>query len=101
TAAPTQSTADLSAYEALDREERINVINLRDIEAEAVKILPAESHAYIASGSGDEWTMRANETAFDDWIIEPDYLAGTPRQPDVSATLLGHDLSLPVITAPM
>src|SRR5690606_24657883 len=50
--------ADLSAYEALDREERINVINLRDIEAEARKILPPESFAYIAGGAGDEWTDR-------------------------------------------
>src|SRR5688572_26261412 len=44
--------ADLSAYEALDREERINVINLRDIAAEAQKILPPESFAYIAGGAG-------------------------------------------------
>ena len=99
--APAQAASDLSAYEALDREERVNVVNLRDIEAEAAKILPAESYAYIASGAGDEWTMRANEAAFDKWIIEPDYLAGTPRQPDLSATLLGQSLSLPVITAPM
>lgn len=92
---------DLSAYEALNREERINVINLRDIEAEARKILPPESFAYIAGGAGDEWTLRQNEIAFGEWIIEPDYLAGTPRAPDVSTTLLGESLSLPVITAPM
>ena len=100
-AARAQTTTDLSAYEALDREERINVINLRDIEAEAAKILPAESYAYISSGAGDEWTMRENERAFEDWIIEPDYLSGTPRQIDTTATLLGESLTLPVITAPM
>ncbi|MBX3531947.1 MAG: alpha-hydroxy-acid oxidizing protein [Rhizobiaceae bacterium] len=99
--APAQSVTDLAAYQALDREERISVINLREIEAEAAKILPAESHAFISSGSGDEWTMRQNEASFDDWIIEPDYLSGTPRQPDTSATLLGNRLTLPVITAPM
>lgn len=99
--APAPAKADLSAYQALDREERINVVNLRDIELEAAKILPPESFAYIASGAGDEWTMRQNEEAFGEWIIEPDYLAGTPRAPDVSTTLLGESLSLPVITAPM
>lgn len=99
--AQAQPAPDLSAYEALDREERINVINLKDIEHEAAKILPAESYAYIGSGAGDEWTLRANETAFDRWIIEPDYLSGTPRQPDVTTSLLGSALSLPVITAPM
>lgn len=100
-AAGTASAADLSPYLALDREQRINVINLREIEIEAQEILPAESFAYIAGGAGDEWTLRQNEEAFGEWIIEPDYLAGTPRTPDVSAALLGESLSLPVITAPM
>lgn len=100
-AAGPASSADLSPYLALDREQRINVINLREIEAEAQKILPPESFAYIAGGAGDEWTLRQNEEAFGEWIIEPDYLAGTPRAPDVSATLLGESLALPVITAPM
>ncbi len=95
------TAADLSPYQLLDREQKINVINLRAIEAEAEKILPAESFAYIAGGAGDEWTMHQNEAAFAEWIIEPDYLAGTPRSPDVSATLLGEKITLPVITAPM
>lgn len=90
--------ADL--YRALDREQRINVVNLREIETEAEKILPPESFAYIAGGAGDEWTMRQNEAAFGEWIIEPDYLAGV-KAPDVKATLLGEQLSMPVITAPM
>lgn len=34
-------------------------------------------------------------------MIEPDYLSGTPRAPDVTTTLLGEALSVPVITAPM
>jgi isopentenyl diphosphate isomerase/L-lactate dehydrogenase-like FMN-dependent dehydrogenase len=90
-----------SSIAELDREEKISVLNLRDIEAEAQKILPPESYAYIAGGAGDEWTLRHNELAFGEWIVEPDYLSGTPRVPDLSATLLGERLSLPVITAPM
>lgn len=90
----------LAPYQALTNEGRINVINLRELEAEAQKILPPESFAYISSGAGDEWTMRQNEAAFDNWVIEPEYLSGT-GVPDLSATLLGEKLSLPVITAPM
>jgi hypothetical protein len=90
----------LAPYRALTNEGRINVINLREIEAAAQKILPPEAFAYISSGAGDEWTMRQNEVAFDNWVIEPEYLSGT-GVPDLSATLLGEKLSLPVITAPM
>lgn len=93
-------TADISAYEALTNERDIRVINLRDLEGEAEKILPPYSFAYISGGAGDEWTMRENEAAFNRWVIEPRYLAGI-REPDLTTTVLGSRLSLPVITAPM
>lgn len=98
---PSPAATDLSAYDRLTNERRINVINLHEIEKEAEKVLPPEAFAFIAGGSGDEWTLRNNLAAFDEWVIEPDYLAGTPRAPDVRTTLLGEALSLPVITAPM
>jgi lactate oxidase len=97
---PGQGTSDIAAYKALNNEKRINVVTLRDLEGEAQKILPRYSFAYIAGGSGDEWTMRANESAFNRWIIEPKYLAGV-KTPDLTTTILGSNLSLPVITAPM
>lgn len=99
--AATPAAGDISAYERLTAEQRINVVNLHEIEAEAEKVLPPEAFAFIAGGSGDEWTLRNNLTAFDEWVIEPDYLAGTPRAPAVATTLLGESLSIPVITAPM
>jgi lactate oxidase len=97
---PGTGSSDISAYEALTNEKKIRVINLRELEAEAQKILPPYSFAYIAGGSGDEWTMRENEAAFNRWIIEPHYLAGV-KTPTLTATVLGSTLSLPVITAPM
>ena len=97
---PGMGTSDIAAYQALTNEKRINVINLRDLEAEAQKILPPYSYAYISGGSGDEWTMRENEAAFNRWIIEPQFLAGI-KAPDLTTTVLGSRLSLPVITAPM
>jgi isopentenyl diphosphate isomerase/L-lactate dehydrogenase-like FMN-dependent dehydrogenase len=97
---PGTGSSDISAYAMLTNEKPIDVLNLRDLEMEAKKILPAYSFAYISGGSGDEWTMRENEAAFNRWVIEPHFLAGI-RKPDLSTRVLGADLSLPVITAPM
>jgi L-lactate oxidase len=97
---PGIGTSDVSIYKALTNEKRINVINLRDLEAEAQKILPPYSFAYISGGAGDEWTMRENEAAFNRWVIEPRFLAGI-KTPDLTTTVLGSKLSMPVITAPM
>ncbi len=93
-------TTDISAYEGLTNEKEIQVTNLRDLEEEAEKILPPYSFAYISGGAGDEWTMRENEAAFNRWALEPRYLAGI-KEPDMTTTVLGSRLSLPVITAPM
>jgi L-lactate oxidase len=97
---PGVGNPDISAYLALTNEKKINVVSLRDLEEAARKILPPYSYAYISGGSGDEWTMRENEKAFDRWIIEPCLLAGV-KTPDLTTTVLGSRLSLPVITAPM
>jgi L-lactate oxidase len=97
---PGTGSSDVSAYAALTNEKRITVINLRDLEVEAKKILPPYSYAYISGGSGDEWTMRENEAAFNHWVIEPHFLAGV-KTPDLTTNILGSRLSLPAITAPM
>lgn len=97
---PGTGSSDISAYEALTNEKGINVINLRDLEPEAKKILPPYSYAFISGGAGDEWTMRENESAFNRWVIEPHYLAGV-KDCDLTTSILGSRLSLPVITAPM
>ncbi len=97
---PGAGSSDISAYEALKNERKIAVINLSSLEPEAQKILPPYSYAYISGGSGDEWTMRQNETAFNRWVIDPHYLAGV-KTPDTATRILGSKLSLPVITAPM
>jgi len=44
--------------------------------------------------------MRENEEAFNRWVIEPHFLSGV-KTPDLTTTVLGSRLSLPVITAPM
>ncbi len=97
---PGTGSSDISAYEGLTNEKRIEVVNLRELESEAKKILPPYSYAFISGGSGDEWTMRENESAFNRWVIEPHFLSGV-KECDLSTRALGSELSLPVITAPM
>jgi isopentenyl diphosphate isomerase/L-lactate dehydrogenase-like FMN-dependent dehydrogenase len=81
-----------------DNENPLHLVTLRDLEAQARKIMPAYSFAYVSGGAGDEWTMRENLAAFNRWVIRPNSLAGH-KTFDTSARLLGSELTYPVITA--
>lgn len=101
TARPSlQADASAPPYEAPSAEQSISVVNLRTIESQAEKVLPAFGFHFIAGGSGDEWTLRENELAFDRITVEPRYLSGV-KSPNLRANILGSALSAPIITAPM
>ncbi|ATE61076.1 alpha-hydroxy acid oxidase [Thauera sinica] len=72
----------------------------QDYEALADRFIPAPAHAYIAGGSGQEATLRANLAAFDGIGIAPrllrDVTAGHTR-----VKLLGRELRHPVLLAPV
>jgi isopentenyl diphosphate isomerase/L-lactate dehydrogenase-like FMN-dependent dehydrogenase len=103
-AAPTPATeapAPAGSTGALpDNERNITIVTLRDLEAEAQKVMIPFGFAYVAGAAGDEWTMRENLAAFNRWTILPSYLSGNLAA-DPGTTLLGSKLSYPVITAPM
>jgi L-lactate oxidase len=83
-----------------NNEKRINIVTLRDLEAEAQKVMAPFGFAYVSGGAGDEWTMRENMAAFDRWVINADFMSGIGSA-DTSTTILGSKISYPVITAPM
>lgn len=95
--APTQS---LSAYQAPTEIKKIEIINLRELEAAAQKIIPAGGFGYISSAAGDEWTKRENEAAYKRLTIVPRYLTGY-ADADLKTTLLGAEISMPIITSVM
>lgn len=72
----------------------------QDYETLADRFIPAPAHAYIAGGSGQEVTLRANRAAFDGVGISPrllrDVTAGHTR-----LKLLGRELRHPVLLAPV
>ncbi len=78
--------------------QKIDVVNLRELESRAQKIIPIGNFDYIAGGAGDEWTMRENEAAYKRVQIAPRFLTGHGK-PDTSATLMGAKLSMPVIAS--
>ncbi|OYX34679.1 MAG: hypothetical protein B7Y99_05120 [Caulobacterales bacterium 32-69-10] len=77
----------------------IPVSRLADLEAQAHAVLGDGPFAFVAGGSGAEWTLRENRRAFDRWTIIPEYLSGR-GPPDLRTRLLGIDLAAPLFTAP-
>ncbi len=74
-------------------------LNLHEYEAAARGILSPMVLDYISGGSCDEVTLRANRTAFDRWRLVPRVLAGL-REVSTETTVLGQDISFPVLIAP-
>lgn len=98
TASPQAAPADTSSVP--NNEKRVNIVTLRDLEAEAKKVMAPFGYAYVSGGAGDEWTMRENLAAFNRWVINADFMNGTGSA-DTTTTLLGAKLSYPAITAPV
>jgi L-lactate oxidase len=93
-------TATSSAYAAPAEIKAIDIINLRELEPAAQKVIPPGGFGYISSAAGDEWTKRENEAAFKRLTIIPRYLTGY-KDADRSTTLLGSKVSMPIIVSAM
>ncbi len=73
--------------------------NIADLRRMAQQRLPAPMFHYIDGGSDDEWTLRRNTTAFEDYELIPNYLRDISTI-DLGTTLLGQKLAWPVFLAP-
>lgn len=100
TTPPPAAGARRMAGELPNNEKRLRIINLRELETEAQKVMAPFGFAYVAGGAGDEWTLRENLAAFNRTVIVPNYLSGNST-PDTTTTLLGSRLPFPVIAAPV
>src|SRR5215213_4948901 len=74
-------------------------LNLHEYEAAARALLPAMVWDYVAGGSGDEVTLRANCAAFACWRLLPRVLRGI-GEVSTATTVLDQDIALPVLIAP-
>jgi len=73
--------------------------NTEDFRKLARRRLPAPIFHYIDGGADDEVTLRRNTEAFNSWDLIPNVLAGMETL-DLSTTVLGCKLDLPLFLAP-
>jgi L-lactate dehydrogenase (cytochrome) len=73
--------------------------NIEHLRRMAKRRLPAPMFHYIDGGADDEWTLRRNTEAFDDYELMPRYLRDVSTI-DLSTTVLGQRLALPFFLAP-
>jgi lactate 2-monooxygenase len=70
------------------------------LEARARELLSDEAYGYVAGSAGLERTAAANVSAFDRWAIVPRMLRDVSER-DLSTTIVGTDLQVPVMLAPV
>lgn len=75
------------------------LLNVADVEHAARRRLPGIVWDVIAGGAGDEITLRMNRDALARVSLRPRALADV-RQRDLSTTVLGQRVSMPVLLAP-
>jgi L-lactate dehydrogenase (cytochrome) len=73
--------------------------NFDDFRKLAKKKLPAPIFHYIDGGSDDEVTLNRNTTAFNDCDLVPNILASV-GEPDLSTTVFGRKIDMPLFLSP-
>lgn len=73
--------------------------NFQDFRRLAKQRLPGPIFNYIDGGADDETTLRRNTAAFEDCDLVPNVLAGV-GQVDMSITVMGQKLAMPVYCSP-
>ncbi len=77
----------------------MSILNLRELEQSAKEKLPQIAYDYFSSGAWDEATLNENQDAFNRLHVHYHVLRDVSQR-DMSITLFGQKLSMPVIAAP-
>ena len=77
----------------------IDALNLFELEKLAKEKLPPSAHDYYSSGAWDEVTIRENRDAFERIKIHYRVLVDVSWR-DLSTTLFGQPISMPILVAP-
>ncbi|KAL8142283.1 hypothetical protein V2J09_015315 [Rumex salicifolius] len=75
------------------------VTNVMEYEAIAKQKLPKMVYDYYASGAEDQWTLAENRNAFSRILFRPRILIDV-TQIDMTTTVLGFKISMPIMIAP-
>jgi 4-hydroxymandelate oxidase len=76
------------------------LLNVVDYERAAEERLDPATFGYFAGGANDEWTLAENRAAFGRWVLRPRMLVDVSEL-TTATTVLGTELSFPVLVAPM
>jgi isopentenyl diphosphate isomerase/L-lactate dehydrogenase-like FMN-dependent dehydrogenase len=76
------------------------LLSIADYERLAEERVEPGPWAYLAGGSGDEWTLRENRAAFERWTFRPRVLRDV-SEISTATTVLGTPIELPVLVAPL
>jgi isopentenyl diphosphate isomerase/L-lactate dehydrogenase-like FMN-dependent dehydrogenase len=76
------------------------LLNVWDYERAAEKKLDPAAFGYFAGGANDEWTLFENLEAFNRWVLRPRVLVDVSGV-DSATSVLGTEVSFPVLVAPM
>jgi 4-hydroxymandelate oxidase len=84
---------------ARDSLDLSRVLTVPELQAIAKQRIDPAAYVYVANGAGDERTMRDNIEALARWHFLPRVLVDTSKR-DLSTTVLGQRVALPVGIAP-
>jgi isopentenyl diphosphate isomerase/L-lactate dehydrogenase-like FMN-dependent dehydrogenase len=85
---------------AADSRKVARAVNIHDLRVLAKRRLPDVVFDYLDGGAEDEVTLRANSQVFGDITFRPRHAVFVP-QCDLRTRVLGIDLSLPFVLAPV
>lgn len=99
-AASALSLAQQAAQDASLIAKAGDALNVFDFEPVAKKNIPVAHWAYLATGTDDDGTIRANREGFDRWALKPRRLVNVSRV-DAGVTLYGTQYPTPIILNPL
>ncbi|OVA20916.1 FMN-dependent dehydrogenase [Macleaya cordata] len=77
----------------------IEITNVSECEALAKERLPKMVYDYYASGAEDQWTLKENRLAFSRILFRPRILIDVSKI-DITTSVLGSKISMPIMIAP-
>src|SRR6185437_13108688 len=98
--ASARRLGDRRGRDAARAPARVMLLNVRDYEREAERVLDPGAFGYFAGGAGGEVTLRDNIEAFSRWQLRPRVLVDA-GEVTTATTVLGREVSMPVLVAPI
>jgi 4-hydroxymandelate oxidase len=77
-----------------------DALDVFDLQRVAEHVLPPAHYGYLATGTDNNETLRANRSAFDSWYLRAMRMVDTSKL-DTRLELLGESLSSPIFIAPV